>query len=339
MPSRIRERRVPSRPGRRGAAPQRRPHPRRPARGRSARPRRARTWPSILGVSPSTLSRLDERPLDPARKEGELAVLFVRLFRSLDALLGGQHREGAAVAARPEPPPGRVSRRTNPHRHRPRRCHRISGRDAREGLALRRLAAAPGASSSRSTSSPRASWSTPTRSRRLLEQLIEDVKPPSGPPPGLHWLLFTPFRYPPLRHGSRFGTRAERGIWYGSRTRATAFAEKAYYLLLFLDGTAADLTPLETDVSIFQAAYETRARGGPHPRRPSRATARSSPRRPTYEDVAGARPRHARGRRGGLRLHLRPRSRARRERRPVRPRRPVVAPAQRSGDLAVRRHA
>ena len=44
---------------------------------------------AVLGVSPSTLSRLPRRPLDPARKEGELAVLFVRLFRSLDALLGG----------------------------------------------------------------------------------------------------------------------------------------------------------------------------------------------------------------------------------------------------------
>ena len=43
----------------------------------------------VLGVSPSTLSRLDDRPLDAARKAGELAVLFVRLFRSLDALLGG----------------------------------------------------------------------------------------------------------------------------------------------------------------------------------------------------------------------------------------------------------
>jgi RES domain-containing protein len=93
--------------------------------------------------------------------------------------------------------------------------------------------------------------------QRLLEQLIEEVKPPSGAPPGMHWLLFTPFRYPPLRHGSRFGTRAERGIWYGSRTHATAFAEKAYYLLLLLAGTEADLTPLETDVSIFQAAFET----------------------------------------------------------------------------------
>ena len=92
----------------------------------------------------------------------------------------------------------------------------------------------------------------------LLEELIEDVKPPTGAPAGLHYLLFTPFRYPPLRHGSRFGTRAENGIWYGSRARATAFVEKAYYLLLFLEGTAAELTPLETDVSIFQAAYETR---------------------------------------------------------------------------------
>ena len=93
----------------------------------------------------------------------------------------------------------------------------------------------------------------------LLEELIEDVKPPAEAAAGLHYLLFTPFRYPPLRHGSRFGTRAENGIWYGSRARATAFAEKAYYLLLFLEGTTAELTPLETDVSIFQAAYETRS--------------------------------------------------------------------------------
>jgi hypothetical protein len=94
----------------------------------------------------------------------------------------------------------------------------------------------------------------------LLEELIEEAKPPADAPPGLHYLLFTPFRYPPLGHGSRFGTRRERGIWYGARARATAFAEKAYYLLLFLEGTAALLTPLEVDVSIFQAAYET-ARG------------------------------------------------------------------------------
>jgi RES domain len=94
----------------------------------------------------------------------------------------------------------------------------------------------------------------------LLEELIEEAKPPVGMASGIHYLLFTPFRYPPLRHGSRFGTRRDRGIWYGSRAQSTAFAEKAYYLLLFLEGTSADLTPWESDVSVFQAGYET-ARG------------------------------------------------------------------------------
>jgi len=44
---------------------------------------------AVLGVSASTLSRLPRRPLGPRGKEGELAILFVRLYRSLDALLGG----------------------------------------------------------------------------------------------------------------------------------------------------------------------------------------------------------------------------------------------------------
>jgi DNA-binding XRE family transcriptional regulator len=43
----------------------------------------------IIGVSPATVSRLPHRPLDPAAKEGELAILFIRMFRSLDALVGG----------------------------------------------------------------------------------------------------------------------------------------------------------------------------------------------------------------------------------------------------------
>jgi transcriptional regulator with XRE-family HTH domain len=44
----------------------------------------------VLGVSASTVSRFPQRPLDPRSKEGELAALFVRLYRSLDALVGGQ---------------------------------------------------------------------------------------------------------------------------------------------------------------------------------------------------------------------------------------------------------
>jgi DNA-binding XRE family transcriptional regulator len=49
----------------------------------------------VIGLSPATVSRLPHRPLDPSAKEGELAILFVRMFRSLDALVGGD-----VVAAR-----------------------------------------------------------------------------------------------------------------------------------------------------------------------------------------------------------------------------------------------
>jgi hypothetical protein len=45
---------------------------------------------TLLGVSASTVSRFGQRPLDPRSKEGELAILFVRLYRGLDALMGGQ---------------------------------------------------------------------------------------------------------------------------------------------------------------------------------------------------------------------------------------------------------
>src|ERR1700729_1976804 len=44
----------------------------------------------ILGLSPSTVSRMasGSYTLDEDRKEWELGALFVRLFRSLDALIG-----------------------------------------------------------------------------------------------------------------------------------------------------------------------------------------------------------------------------------------------------------
>ena len=85
----------------------------------------------------------------------------------------------------------------------------------------------------------------------LLEELIERAKPPDVTRGRLHYLLSTPFRYPPLRYGSRFGTRQDRGIWYGSETRATAFAEVAYYRLLFLEGTRADLGVVTTQLTAF----------------------------------------------------------------------------------------
>lgn len=91
----------------------------------------------------------------------------------------------------------------------------------------------------------------------LLEELIDRAKPPDQTRGRFHYLLATPFRYPPLPHGSRFGGRHERGIWYGSETRRTAFAEVAYYRLLFLDGTRADLAMVATQLTAFTIRVRT----------------------------------------------------------------------------------
>lgn len=93
----------------------------------------------------------------------------------------------------------------------------------------------------------------------VLEALIDTAKPPAPGGMGrLHYLLQTPFRHPPLAWGSRFGTRAERGLWYGALALPTAFAEVAYYRYVFLAGTAAKLTPLAVELSAFRAAIATR---------------------------------------------------------------------------------
>lgn len=92
----------------------------------------------------------------------------------------------------------------------------------------------------------------------ILEEVLERTKPPLPEGPRLHYLLFTSFRYPPLRHGSRFGSRHERGIWYGSESLRAAFAEVAYYRLLFLEGTEADLGPVDVDLSAFNVRVKTR---------------------------------------------------------------------------------
>ncbi|PWK69884.1 MbcA/ParS/Xre antitoxin family protein [Aminobacter sp. AP02] len=51
----------------------------------------AKVLSSIIGVSEATVSRMRKREfaLDSGTKPFELAVLFVRLFRSLDAIVGG----------------------------------------------------------------------------------------------------------------------------------------------------------------------------------------------------------------------------------------------------------
>lgn len=91
----------------------------------------------------------------------------------------------------------------------------------------------------------------------LLEEMIDAVKPPDAAGGRLHVLLSTPFRYPPLRHGSRFATRYEPSLWYGSEGPRTPFAELAYYRFVFLDGTAASFDAVRTWHTAFRIQVRT----------------------------------------------------------------------------------
>lgn len=69
----------------------------------------------------------------------------------------------------------------------------------------------------------------------LLERLVERSKPPlpeAARP--LHYLLATPFRYPPLPRGSRFRAAGEPGVFYGADQLPTACAELGYWRWRFL---------------------------------------------------------------------------------------------------------
>jgi hypothetical protein len=92
----------------------------------------------------------------------------------------------------------------------------------------------------------------------LLERLLEETKPPlQEGQERLHWLLFTPFRYPPLPSGSRFRSPVDPGVFYGADEQRTACAELGYWRWrLLLDSPALDaIDPMQ------QTLFKTPVRG------------------------------------------------------------------------------
>ena len=58
---------------------------------------RNRHLAAVIGTSEASVSRLqNSRGLDADSKEGELALLFLRLYRALDALVGGDDLKARA---------------------------------------------------------------------------------------------------------------------------------------------------------------------------------------------------------------------------------------------------
>jgi hypothetical protein len=81
--------------------------------------------------------------------------------------------------------------------------------------------------------------------QNLLEFLLEGSKPAlPATAKGLDYLLATPFRYHPLRSGSRFRSITDPGVFYGAESVRTASAELGYWRWRFLKD-AVDLVKLQ----------------------------------------------------------------------------------------------
>lgn len=76
--------------------------------------------------------------------------------------------------------------------------------------------------------------------QEVLEEVLEERKPPvPKEAAGLHYLLYTPFRYETLSpHGSRFRAIGEPGVFYGAERVKTAAAETGYHRWRFLQDSA-----------------------------------------------------------------------------------------------------
>jgi hypothetical protein len=98
------------------------------------------------------------------------------------------------------------------------------------------------------------------RDQDLLESLLERSKPPRpAATDRLDYLLATPFRYPPLRYGSRFGRRHEPSLFYAARGRPTLLAESAYYRFVFWQGMKTPPPrPLRTQHTLFGVEIHAR---------------------------------------------------------------------------------
>lgn len=91
-----------------------------------------------------------------------------------------------------------------------------------------------------------------------LDELVDDLKPPIKPS-NKHYLLRTPFRYPPLEYGSRFGHTMMPSFFYGSMTLKTALAEAAYYFFLLQDHMSIPFDePLVKHLRVFQVRVQSR---------------------------------------------------------------------------------
>ncbi len=94
----------------------------------------------------------------------------------------------------------------------------------------------------------------------LLEEMLELAKPPySEAIQNYHYLLTTPFRYPPLNWGSRFGRTHEPSLFYAGRHSSATLAESAFYRFVFLDSMEGivEEDKIRSEHTMFSVGYKT----------------------------------------------------------------------------------
>jgi hypothetical protein len=73
----------------------------------------------------------------------------------------------------------------------------------------------------------------------MLEQMLDATKPNYRDHTAQrHYLISTPFRYPPLQHGSRFGDMTMPSYFYASESVEAMLAEFAFYRFVFFHDMA-----------------------------------------------------------------------------------------------------
>ncbi len=95
----------------------------------------------------------------------------------------------------------------------------------------------------------------------ILESMLESTKPPIDEALARrHYLIKTPFRYPPLAYGSRFGQKHERGIFYASLSEHCLLCEVAYYRFVFIDDMATPFAEaIVTEHTLFNVRIESQS--------------------------------------------------------------------------------
>lgn len=93
--------------------------------------------------------------------------------------------------------------------------------------------------------------------QEVLEQLLEKSKPSAViGTEHLDYLLATPWRYPPLRHGSRYGHVTESSLFYGAIGVQTTLAESAYYRWFFYFDMDTPINTMASQHTLFEAKYK-----------------------------------------------------------------------------------